>query len=256
MKTKNQQAIFLCILTIIIGSLIFTHFVKADTNTTVTMTVKISVCGNGIKESGEQCDLNDFGGYGCQNYGFAQGTLNCTQACEVDTSDCTGTLPRGGGGSILPVSATVVFSGSASAYTSVILLKDAQIVATVSVDRHGNFVIPLYNVGAGDYIFSVYGTNAEGQHSALKTFPITVSVDTTIVIDDIVLSSPERGALPEIKADMEKADFDGDGNVNLVDFSMLMYWFNKNDAPVKFDLNGDGKIDLIDFSILAYYWTG
>ena len=51
-------------------------------------------------------------------------------------------------------------------------------------------------------------------------------------------------------------DFNGDCLVNLVDFSILIYWFDSNDVPSKIDLNSDKKADLIDFSIMAYYWTG
>ncbi len=58
-----------------------------------------------------------------------------------------------------------------------------------------------------------------------------------------------------------RGDFNCDSRVNLVDFSILAYWY---DRPLSDDfaqieakyLNGDGKVDLVDFSILAYYWTG
>jgi hypothetical protein len=56
-----------------------------------------------------------------------------------------------------------------------------------------------------------------------------------------------------------KADFNGDSRVNLVDFSILAYWYKRPLAAgvaAKVDLNGDGKIDIKDFSILAYWWTG
>ncbi|MDO8522780.1 MAG: hypothetical protein Q7S12_00630 [bacterium] len=51
-----------------------------------------------------------------------------------------------------------------------------------------------------------------------------------------------------------KADFNKDGKTNLIDFSMLLYWWEKYNPGV--DQNRDGKIDLKDFSILMYYWTG
>ncbi len=56
-------------------------------------------------------------------------------------------------------------------------------------------------------------------------------------------------------------DFNCDGKINLVDFSILAYWYKKPLSPEfslkeKRQLNGDGKVDLVDFSILAYYWTG
>jgi hypothetical protein len=52
-------------------------------------------------------------------------------------------------------------------------------------------------------------------------------------------------------------DINCDGKVNLVDFSILAYWYKKGDMPpANVDLSGDGKITLVDFSILAYHWTG
>ena len=44
------------------------------------------------------------------------------------------------------------------------------------------------------------------------------------------------------------------GKTNLVDFSILLYWWGKYNPAV--DLNQDGIVNLPDFSILMYYWTG
>jgi hypothetical protein len=52
-------------------------------------------------------------------------------------------------------------------------------------------------------------------------------------------------------------DLNCDGKVNLIDFSIMAYWYKKGTLPPSnVDLNGDGKITLVDFSIMAYYWTG
>jgi hypothetical protein len=53
-----------------------------------------------------------------------------------------------------------------------------------------------------------------------------------------------------------KGDLNCDGKVNIVDFSILAYWYKRPNPPANRDLNGDLKVNLIDFSILAYYWTG
>lgn len=59
----------------------------------------------------------------------------------------------------------------------------------------------------------------------------------------------------------EKADFNADCRVNLVDFSIAAFWYQRELTP-EFKLrearhlNGDGKINLVDFSIMAFYWTG
>jgi hypothetical protein len=54
------------------------------------------VCGNGIKENGEQCDGSDLGGASCSDSGCGGGLLTCTAQCTLNDTLCTGC---GGGGS-------------------------------------------------------------------------------------------------------------------------------------------------------------
>lgn len=51
-----------------------------------------------------------------------------------------------------------------------------------------------------------------------------------------------------------RGDLNQDGKVNLVDFSILLYWWGKANACA--DQNRDGTVNLPDFSIMMYYWTG
>src|SRR3989344_2065251 len=50
------------------------------------------------------------------------------------------------------------------------------------------------------------------------------------------------------------ADLDCDGYVDIVDFSIMYYWFDKSDPPPRVDLQREGNIDIADFSVMAYYW--
>ena len=59
----------------------------------------------------------------------------------------------------------------------------------------------------------------------------------------------------------KKGDVNGDCRVNLIDFSIVGFWYNRPLNPTftvreKEYLNGDRKVNLVDFSILAFYWTG
>jgi len=45
-------------------------------------------CGNGILETGEQCDGTSLGGATCMSLGYTSGTLACTTSCTFDTSGC------------------------------------------------------------------------------------------------------------------------------------------------------------------------
>jgi len=51
-----------------------------------------------------------------------------------------------------------------------------------------------------------------------------------------------------------KGDFNKDGKVNLVDFSILLYWWGRYNACA--DQNRDGIVGLADFSIMLHWWTG
>jgi hypothetical protein len=52
-----------------------------------------------------------------------------------------------------------------------------------------------------------------------------------------------------------RADLNCDGQVNIIDLSILLYHWNST-KKVRADINQDGIVNLIDFSILLYWWTG
>jgi YVTN family beta-propeller protein len=47
-------------------------------------------CGNGSIESVEECDGTTFGGATCSSLGFSQGTLTCSDICQLTTTECAG----------------------------------------------------------------------------------------------------------------------------------------------------------------------
>lgn len=53
---------------------------------------------DGVKDTGEECDINDFGTETCLTRGYGAGTLTCDSTCKIDTSSCayacTGTPPK------------------------------------------------------------------------------------------------------------------------------------------------------------------
>jgi hypothetical protein len=54
----------------------------------------------------------------------------------------------------------------------------------------------------------------------------------------------------------KRADFNCDGRVDAIDFSILLYFWDSK-PPFKnqyVDLNKDGKVNATDFSILLYNW--
>lgn len=50
------------------------------------------VCGNGIKDSGEDCDKTDLGGQTCATQGYISGALTCGSNCLFNLSACSDTV--------------------------------------------------------------------------------------------------------------------------------------------------------------------
>lgn len=52
------------------------------------------------------------------------------------------------------------------------------------------------------------------------------------------------------------ADLNFDGKINIVDFSILLYFWNQaNPSNRCADINFDGRVNIIDFSIMMYWWS-
>lgn len=75
-----------------------------------TWTSDSNVCGNNLKQIGEQCDGTDLGGASCVSLGYASGTLFCSGSCTYNTASCvansSGGAGGGGGSSTPPVEDT------------------------------------------------------------------------------------------------------------------------------------------------------
>jgi hypothetical protein len=63
--------------------------------------------------------------------------------------------------------------------------------------------------------------------------------------------------LPEGEALCRGADLNFDGSVDIIDFSILLYFWGQTEPenPCA-DINFDGIVDIFDFSIMMYWWTG
>jgi hypothetical protein len=167
-------------------------FVFANQSSQIQATIKISVCGNNIKETGEECDGTDLGGETCKSLGYSGGSLSCTVACDFNTSACSsGGGGGGGGGGYIPPTppeTKVIFSGRAYPKSTVTLLKDAQIAATTIAGADANFQISISGLSGGNYIFSVYSEDNKGIRSSLLTFPVSVTSGATTQISGIFLA--------------------------------------------------------------------
>ena len=123
----------------------------------------------------------------------------------------------------------------------VIQSQDKKISKTYSLTSPSSglydITLPLMNLPVGNY--SVYVQYRDDTRiSELIRFIIG---DTNISSLDNTLNIP--------------GDCNYDGKIDLVDFSVLAFWFEKPHPPSCVDVNHDGIVDLTDFSILAFYWT-
>lgn len=57
---------------------------------------------------------------------------------------------------------------------------------------------------------------------------------------------------------LKTADLNKDGRVNIIDFSILLYWWNTTNTKGLdlADINGDRRVNIIDFSVMLFQWTG
>jgi len=94
-----------------------------------------------------------------------------------------------------------------------------------------------------------------GSHSAKSKAAVAGAISSFSSAAGFTVGAKNVAYIRPVKKVL-KGEINGDGRVNLVDFSIVAYWYKRPSPPLKVDLNGDGKVDLIDFSIMAYYWTG
>ncbi len=131
-----------------------------------------------------------------------------------------------------------------SATITIEVHSDQEITAVVPTDAWGTY---LYNLNTTLLSYGEHDTSTRAELVATNEIT-TNSQSLTFVVGD-------QNIYPE-GACVLSADLNNDCRVNLVDFSILAFWYLKPFPPTLVDLNGDGKVTLIDFSIMAFYWTG
>ena len=161
----------------------------------IQSSVIITICGNGIVETGEVCDTSNLDGQTCVSQGYDAGTLYCASDCySFNVSGCTTTPPPsggGGGGSVyIPPATTetkVVLQGRAYPNSSVTVLKDGSVAGTVIADPQANFKVEITDITAGTYTFGIWAEDKDGRKSITFSFTTSVSSETITTIGGIFL---------------------------------------------------------------------
>lgn len=129
----------------------------------------------------------------------------------------------------------------------------------IAVHSDSEHLVNTKATSTGAYLYNFdttpleYGSHNAQSHSLVEDkVSATTSPVSFIVGDTDITKTKSDNSCGTIIGDVNC-----DGKVNLVDFSILAYWYKKGTTPpANVDLNGDGKITLVDFSIMAYHWTG
>jgi hypothetical protein len=110
---------------------------------------------------------------------------------------------------------------------------------------------------SGIYLYNLDTTPLEmGDHSTKSKTTLSNEISSYSAAVGFLVGTQNIFLTAQKKVTSIKGDTNGDGKVNLIDFSVCAYWFGRPNPPKTADVNGDGKVNLVDFSILAYNWTG
>jgi hypothetical protein len=125
----------------------------------------------------------------------------------------------------------------------------AQIVSTSSPTFDANAV------GTYQFIYSVADTAG---NLASSTRTVIVEAATVATTSPTIMTYGSSGGggggggSSAVSGLSAKADLNGDGLVNLLDFNLLMINWGKLASVA--DLNGDGLVNLLDFNLLMINW--
>jgi hypothetical protein len=109
-------------------------------------------------------------------------------------------------------------------------------------------------VGEWNYNFDTTPLDGEAYHVVKATFEIQSTSSGLIKSGFSKAMSFYVGKSASNTGLCPGADLNKDKKVNLIDFSILLFYWGTNNTCA--DQNKNGKVDLIDFSIMLYNWTG
>lgn len=114
-----------------------------------------------------------------------------------------------------------------------------------SVDGTYEFIQETASLPYGTYSMKVLSVQAASTSATSTPLEFTVGTTTT----------------PSTDTCQKKGDLNKDCRVNLIDVSILFFWFKTTLSPAvtaleQERLSGDGRVDFTDFSIMLHFWTG
>jgi hypothetical protein len=143
----------------------------------------------------------------------------------------------------------VIFSGTSVANAEVRLSLTAsdEFLKKIATNASGTwkYTLDTSMLNLGDYDAKARTVTAS-----------SISLYSDVLTFRIGTLSRLRSKVSTLTGFRKRCDLNDDNRVNLLDFSIMAFWYKRLGFPTKVDLNSDTKINLTDLSILAYCWTG
>jgi len=193
---------------LIVSSIFFIKQTDAD-SVVVTTSIVVTVCGNSIVETGEQCDDgNAVSGDGCSSSCQDEGPVcgnsvvetgeQCDDGNGLSGDGCSATCqteaapPSGGGGggpAIQPeIPTSVVLKGKAYPDSLITVLKDGVIVKSEIANAEADFEIEITGITEGVYTFGLWAGTGSGEKSLTFSFTTLILKNTRTTIGGIFLA--------------------------------------------------------------------
>ncbi len=143
----------------------------------------------------------------------------------------------------------LLFSGSSvpNATIRLSLVMDSEIIKQSVANASGTWT---YKLDTGTFALGDYEAKAR------SIIPNNLSPYSDPLSFRIGDTTRARSKAVSLSGFRKRCDLNDDGRVNLLDFSIMAFWYKRFGFPAKVDLNTDNRVNLTDLSILAYCWTG
>lgn len=229
---------------VILKDAVFGKEVVADSMGNFEATFKVSV---GIYSFGIYAIDKD--GFKSPTFGFS---VNSRFGQTVTTSDIVVAPTIGADKSVVKFGNNIQFFGYAYPISSINIMvnSEKEILDQTKTDKYGRWFYTLDSseLEIGEHTAKSQ-TLAEQNLVSAYSAPVGFQVGSSdIYINNEYLKDSTCNS---------HGDINKDAKINLIDFSILMYFWNMNNPqnPCT-DINMDGKVNLQDFSIMLYWWTG
>lgn len=137
----------------------------------------------------------------------------------------------------------LTISGQASPNKQVKIYLGNDVIAETTSNTQGDWSIAYDSTGLANKEYALKARMTTGTTGSNRESSFSTAVQLFVGVEG-------RAATP--------SDLNRDGKINLIDFSILIFWWGTaggNSDPAA-DISGNGRVSLEDFSILLFNWTG